>query len=121
LFLSGLSFDDDSLDAARFVDNTFEQSSHGGGIERAAVDASNVLYHLLFAVGRVYSKPHLAFYAAQLNRALRPLVEQPDELFVYAVNLFSPMFDAHGFSQTDSNNSVYSNMQLGTTRQLQQM
>jgi prophage DNA circulation protein len=54
-----------------------------------------VRYDFGFAVGRIDRQAKLALNAAKLNRTLRALVEQTDQLLVNVINLFSPMLDAH--------------------------
>jgi hypothetical protein len=80
----------DALDAPRFVNDALEEPSYAFIIERARVDAGDVIEHLFLARRRVNRLADLALDTANLNRARRSFVQQAHQLFVYAINLVTP-------------------------------
>src|SRR4051812_2807532 len=74
------------LHAARFVDDSFEKTADGGGIERAAGRLLHVQQHLLFALRRVNGQAQVRLDLADLDGVLRALIEQSHDDFIDAVD-----------------------------------
>src|SRR3954470_24128353 len=75
-----------SLHATRFIDDSFEKTANGGGIERSAGRLLHVNQHLLLALRRVDGQAEVRLDLPDLDGVLRALIEQPDDDLVDAVD-----------------------------------
>lgn len=72
--------------AARFVDDAFEDATHGLALERLATGGHQSLEDLAFALGIVDAQAAFALELADLQHELQPLSQQIQDLFVDAID-----------------------------------
>jgi len=80
------------------VDDSLEQPPHRESIERPVIDTGNVRDDFSLAIGRVDRKPQLAFYSPEFDGALRPSVEQRNQLLIQPIDFVSPIVYVHSDS-----------------------
>src|SRR5262245_61560231 len=89
-FAADLAVNHPPLEAARFIDDTFEQPRDGVRAERPLHrDVPHVLEHLLLALGLIDVDALLLFQPADLAGDARALVEQADQNLVDTVDVFA--------------------------------
>src|SRR5258708_26330067 len=87
-----------SLYPPRFVDDALEQTPYGDPVERALGGSLGTPKHLLFALRRVDRQAEDGLHFSDLDGVLGPLVEQPHDHFIDAVDGAARAFDlALGF------------------------
>src|SRR5215510_12945866 len=83
----------DAFDPPRLVNHTLEEAADGLGVERACIRGGDVGDDLRFARRRVDLQPQTFFDVADLDGALRPLVEEFDQFEINLVNTDAPIFN----------------------------
>jgi hypothetical protein len=87
-----------AFDAPRFVDNSFEHPHDGISLEgtaRVFAVYAHVMQHLRLALGLIHVETERVFQFADLERAMRTLAEQFDQLLVKLIDALSELVDVH--------------------------
>src|SRR5215470_6672064 len=80
---------------ARFINNSFEQTSNRGIGERPAIIAFSVLQDLFFTIGLIERQMLFLFQLSDFERALRALVQKFHKLFVQLIDAATPITQVH--------------------------
>ena len=85
-----------ALDAARFVDDAFEEAADGGVLQWTGRRSLDVMQDVFFALGRVDREGQVSFNLADLDGVFRALIEELDQHLIHAVDRFAQA-DQFGF------------------------
>src|SRR5262245_3468447 len=80
-----------AFDPARLVNHALEHAADGFGVERACVRGGDVGDDLRLAFRRIDLQPQTFFDMTDLDSALRPFVEEPDQFEINLVNPDTPI------------------------------
>src|SRR5262245_28131342 len=92
--LGFVAVDEAALEAPRLVDDSFEQPGNRVRTERSFDgDAADVRQHLFLALRLIHFHAQLLLQLPDLARDARPLIEQPHEYLVDAIDIVAQIVE----------------------------
>jgi hypothetical protein len=81
------------LEAAGFVDYSFEQPFHCAVVERSRIDLLDMRQDVCFTGRLIDLDPENPFFCADRQRASRAIVQQADQLFIDLIDALPQFVD----------------------------